>query len=225
MIRLGIIGLSEGNGHPFSWSAIFNGYDETQKQLSGEYPVINAYLGKQSFPKDCIPNATVTHVWTQDKALSMKVAQFAKIKNIVDEYTDMIGHVDAILLARDDAQHHFEMAKVFIEQGLPIYIDKPLAYSVAEAERIFSMEQYPGQIFSCSAFKYAKEFMPSEVSHLGKIRMVNAKIIKNWKNYAIHLIDPILQFVSGEVIESVSNGDDVVSSLSLIFDSRPNPLL
>jgi hypothetical protein len=26
-IKLGIIGASKGNGHPYSWSAIFNGYD------------------------------------------------------------------------------------------------------------------------------------------------------------------------------------------------------
>jgi hypothetical protein len=27
-VRLGIIGASPGNGHPYSWSAFFNGYDE-----------------------------------------------------------------------------------------------------------------------------------------------------------------------------------------------------
>ena len=26
-IKLGIIGMTEGNGHPYSWSAIFNRYD------------------------------------------------------------------------------------------------------------------------------------------------------------------------------------------------------
>ena len=26
-IRLGVIGMTEGNGHPYSWSAILNGYD------------------------------------------------------------------------------------------------------------------------------------------------------------------------------------------------------
>lgn len=26
-ISLGIIGMTPGNGHPYSWSAIFNGYD------------------------------------------------------------------------------------------------------------------------------------------------------------------------------------------------------
>ncbi len=28
-LTLGIIGSSSGNGHPYSWSAIFNGYDKS----------------------------------------------------------------------------------------------------------------------------------------------------------------------------------------------------
>ncbi len=28
MLKLGIMGLNEGNGHPYSFAAIFNGYDE-----------------------------------------------------------------------------------------------------------------------------------------------------------------------------------------------------
>ena len=27
-VRVGMIGMSEGNGHPFSFSAIINGYDD-----------------------------------------------------------------------------------------------------------------------------------------------------------------------------------------------------
>jgi hypothetical protein len=29
-IRLGVIGMTEGNGHPYSWSAILNGYDRAR---------------------------------------------------------------------------------------------------------------------------------------------------------------------------------------------------
>lgn len=28
-IRLGMLGMTEGNAHPFSWSAMINGYDNT----------------------------------------------------------------------------------------------------------------------------------------------------------------------------------------------------
>ena len=27
-LKIGIIGSSDGNGHPYSWSAIFNGYNK-----------------------------------------------------------------------------------------------------------------------------------------------------------------------------------------------------
>ena len=41
--RVGVIGYSAGNGHPFSFSAIINGYSEEDFLTSG-WPVINSYL-------------------------------------------------------------------------------------------------------------------------------------------------------------------------------------
>ena len=43
VINTGIIGLSEGNGHPFSFSAIINGYDKIELKKSG-WKVIYDYL-------------------------------------------------------------------------------------------------------------------------------------------------------------------------------------
>ena len=45
-LRLGVVGLSEGNGHPYSWSAIFNGCDMSFMKDCG-FPVIPGYLAKQ----------------------------------------------------------------------------------------------------------------------------------------------------------------------------------
>jgi len=64
-LRLGVIGLSPGNGHPYSWSAIFNGYNLQAMEECG-FPVIPRYLEKQNFPDDGIQSAKVTHIWTQD---------------------------------------------------------------------------------------------------------------------------------------------------------------
>jgi|GEM_PF-4815020 len=33
-IHLGVIGMTEGNGHPYSWSAIINGYDSERSLIS-----------------------------------------------------------------------------------------------------------------------------------------------------------------------------------------------
>lgn len=187
-LRLGVLGLSEGNGHPYSWSAIFNGCDMSYMKDCG-FPVIPEYLSKQTFPDDCIPNAHVTQIWTQDRKLSEHVAKASRIPNVVDDMTDMIGQVDAVLLARDDPEHHYEMAKPFIDAGLPIYIDKPIARNRAEAEDIYALEKYPGQIFTCSALAYSDGL---KIADVGEIRHVQAFVIKDWKKYAIHVIEPAL---------------------------------
>src|SRR5215472_4872506 len=113
-LRLGMIGLSPGNGHPYSWSAIINGYDR-RAMASCPYPAIPRYLGRQRFPAAALAGAAVTHIWTQDGDASEHIARAARIPNIVDRPDAMIGHVDAVLLARDDAENHYEHASAFLQ--------------------------------------------------------------------------------------------------------------
>jgi len=197
-LRLGLSGLSHGNGHPFSWSAIFNGYSSEAMEHCG-FPVIPRYLEKQCFPDDAISDAVVTHVWTQDPSLSRQVARAAHIEHVVDRYTDLIGQVDAVLLARDDAERHLEFASPFLVAGLPIYIDKPLALSVDEARTLIELQRYPGQIFSCSALRYANELRLTEAQReiIGDICCVQATTPKDWDKYAVHAIEPLLLLLPG----------------------------
>lgn len=192
-IRLGVIGLSPGNGHPYSWSAIFNGYDPVAMEECG-FPVIPRYLEKQQFPEDAIAEASVTHVWAQDKKIASHIAKAALIETVADHYTDMIGQVDGILLARDDAETHYEFAAPFLEAGIPVYVDKPLALTVTEAKQLLDRQRFPGQLFSCSALRYAKEFQLSgaELAQIGRLRHIHATVPKDWDKYAVHVIEPLL---------------------------------
>lgn len=192
-IRLGVIGLSPGNGHPYSWSAIFNGYDAEAMEECG-FPVIPRYLEKQSFPADAIADACVTHVWAQDKKIASSIARASLIETVVDCYTDMIGKVDGVLLARDDAETHLEFAAPFLDAGIPIYVDKPLALSVDDAKALIRRQRYPGQLFSCSALRYAKEFQLSELDwkQIGRLRHIHATVPKDWDKYSVHVIEPML---------------------------------
>jgi predicted dehydrogenase len=197
-LRLGVIGLSPGNGHPYSWSAIFNGYDPLYMEDCG-FPVIPRYLEKQSFPEDAIKEAQVSHVWAQNQDIAKHVAKATLIPNVAEHYTDMIGEVDGVLLARDDAETHLEFAAPFLDAGIPIYIDKPLALTVAEARKLLDLQRYPGQIFSCSALRYAKEFQLSlaDEEQIGHFRHIHATVPKDWNKYAIHVIEPLLVLVNG----------------------------
>lgn len=195
-LKLGVIGLSEGNGHPYSWSAICNGYDPVEMEHCG-FPVIPRYLEKQRFPDDCIPTVKVSHVWAQDAAVAEQIARAALIPNVVNCFTDMVGEVDGILLARDDGENHLAIALPFLRAGVPIYVDKPLALSRRDAESMFAAQHYSGQLFSCSALRYASELMLSEDDRrsIGLIRAIHAITPKSWDKYSVHVIEPALNLI------------------------------
>ncbi|MCX5757941.1 MAG: oxidoreductase, partial [Candidatus Hydrogenedentes bacterium] len=67
-IRLAMLGMVDGNGHPYSWSAIFNGYDPEEMAAQCPFPVIGQYLGQQPRSSFGIGGARVTHVWTDEPA-------------------------------------------------------------------------------------------------------------------------------------------------------------
>ncbi|MGE0201158.1 MAG: Gfo/Idh/MocA family oxidoreductase [Candidatus Melainabacteria bacterium] len=201
-LKLGMIGESAGNGHPYSWSAIFNGYDAAL-MADCPYPVIPAYLAEQEFPACAIQDAAVTHIWTQDRRQSERIAAATRIPHVLTNPEDMVGAVDAVLLARDDAETHYALSKPFLEAGLPVYIDKPIAYDVGTLKKIRGLARNEGQIFTCSALRFARELMLDETTRarLGPIRRVAAQTPKDWRKYAIHLIEPVLQMLAQDAIE------------------------
>ena len=222
MLRLGIIGMSPGNGHPYSWSAICNGYDKSLMEHCG-FSVIPRYLEKHKYPDEFIHEAQVTHVWTQDQRLSQHIARASKIACCVTDYRDFIGSVDAVLLARDDAENHVRFAKPFLQAGIPIYIDKPLALSLNDANNLLDLQSYAGQIFSCSALSYADELVPdpAELASIGKIKSIIGLTPKGWDKYAVHVIDPLLRLLSDddEVVEASCWKSGDRTTLHALFSS------
>ena len=218
-VRLGVIGSSAGNGHPYSWSAIFNGYDAEAMQEC-EYPVIPGYLSKQSWPDAKISGAEVSSIWTQDSELSARIAKASCIDHISSTLVELESRVDAVLLARDDAENHLHFARQFLLAGKPVYIDKPIALSMTALHELYDLQQYSGQIFTCSALSYGAEFRlsPEDRSELGHITSVSASTPKSWEKYAVHIIEPVLKMInpSDSVIEAnVSIDSNESRSLSV----------
>lgn len=213
-MKLGILGLSEGNGHPYSWSAIFNGYDRELMESCG-FPTIPRYLELQKWPESRICGAEVVTVWTQSEDLSRKIAASTKISKVVFDYEEMIGQVDAVLLARDDSERHLDFASPFLREGLPVYIDKPIALSKAKIEEIYSFQQYEGQIFTCSSLRYSADVNLTDVAlkELGPISRLTGRCPKSWAKYGIHIVEPLLRLIADDDIIVKAKRFDPVSSL------------
>jgi Oxidoreductase family, NAD-binding Rossmann fold len=206
-IRLGIIGMTEGNGHPYSWSAIFNGYDREKMTVECPFAGIPEYLNKE--PEDSLPiaGANVTHIYCDDRKDAEHVARCSLIPNVVDAPETMIGQVDAVIVATDIGSEHVARVRPFVEAGLPVFVDKPLCDNAADLD-IFRKwiidEKRP--IMSSSCMRYAKEYMPYRIStsELGDLRYVSATMSKKWETYGIHALEAIYPIV-GPGFKTIQN--------------------
>lgn len=184
--------MSPGNAHPYSWSAIINGrFDGNEIEGIG-YPAVADYLNAN---KDTlgIRGARVTHVWTQDMDVSESIAKSSGIPFIAEDLGDLVGRVDAVILARDDPEYHVSMSKPFLDAGIPLFVDKPLAFTREDLD-YFSVQVEAGKfLMSCSSMRYSQECrtVKTELKSLGKLHLVTAVGKKDWKKYGVHLLEAL----------------------------------
>ncbi|NIA17076.1 MAG: Gfo/Idh/MocA family oxidoreductase [Planctomycetes bacterium] len=206
MLKLGMIGLSAGNGHPYSWSAIINGrYNEKAMNDCG-YAGIASYLSANRATLG-IDGAKVTHIWTQDQKLSRHIARASLIENVVDNMDDLIGRVDAVLLARDDPENHVEMAGPFIEADIPLFIDKPLACNYDDLAFFKKQIEQGKFIMSCSSMRYAAESyaVKQNISSLGQLELATAVGGKDWIKYGVHMLEGLFALLDDPKAVSVKH--------------------
>jgi hypothetical protein len=195
-IRLAMLGMIDGNGHPWSWSAIINGY-EREKLAPCPYPVIAQYLNARPAGSVSIPGARVTHLWTDRPEEAPPVAAAVRNPHIVARPQDVIGHVDAVLISTDDGFDHVERARPFVEAGLPVFIDKPLALTLADLRTFVTWQATGARILSSSGLRYAPELdtlLPIS-PQIGQLRWISAVSCKTWERYGIHLLEPVFRIL------------------------------
>lgn len=212
-----MIGLSPGNGHPFSFSAIINGYDDAGLAAS-DWPVIYDYVRRRDPSEFGIAGLRVTHAWTQDETVTQRLCRACRIPRAVSRREEMLGEVDAVIIARDDAETHLEMARPFLEAGLPVFIDKPLSLDL-DALRFFLPYLDRGQLMSCSGMRYARELdeVRASIADYGQLLLVRGAIVLSWDKYAIHLIDALFGVVSARPV-SVTALDAPHAALAVALD-------
>ncbi|MCZ6795777.1 MAG: Gfo/Idh/MocA family oxidoreductase [Planctomycetota bacterium] len=76
---------------------------------------------------------------------------------IVDTIPALIAKVDVVLLESVDGRPHLEQARPVIEAGKPLFIDKPVAGSLADAVAIYELARQHGvPCFSSSSLRYTE---------------------------------------------------------------------
>lgn len=188
-LNLGIIGVSEGNGHPYSFASVVNGYDSAGFEAS-EWGVIHDYLREKDDSEFGFPGVSVTHAWTQDDDETETLCRAARIPNAVSRREEFLEEVDGVIIARDDHETHVEMARPFLESGCPVFLDKPMAIDPEDVGWLTPHLQ-DGSLMSCSGMRFARSLdgARANIESYGPVKLVHGAILKDWERYAPHLLD------------------------------------
>lgn len=158
-----------------------------------------------------------------------KVAEYADAVagmgvRLVERPEEMIGQIDAVLIESNDATVHLERARPFLEAGVPMFIDKPFAASLADAREIARLARAKGApLFSSSSLRYAPEvtakrerasesgaLLGLDVWTPGSVNHCNPGLF----NYGVHGVEPLYALM-GQGCEVVSchttDGADVAT--------------
>lgn len=207
-LRIGILGMTEGNGHPYSWSAMFNDFDpEYMKDCP--FPVIPVYLGKQPKSTIGIPGAKITCIcctgWAEREAAE-HIAKASNIPEVLDRPEDMIGKVDAVIVATDVGDEHVERCRPFIEAGIPMFIDKPLVNKEEDLRTFVEWRRNGAKFLTSSSMRYCKEFETYYKNHyeLGELMYICSPMAKKYETYGIHALESMYPLL-GQGFVSVRN--------------------
>lgn len=218
MHKIGVVGLNAGNGHPYSFSSVFNGFDPEALERYCDYPIIRKYLTAFHRNQKFIDNARIDCIYAPEAGGAERVAKVAKIPNIAGSLEELAERCDAILFTRDDVWNHWEMAGKLFETGKPIYMDKVLAATPEELKKFIAAAGPDYPLMTASSFRFAPVVeaakREAKLDQLLTVRGISAVM---WVRYAPHLLDALFQICGREVETVQSSGRDRADIMTLTY--------
>lgn len=154
-IKVGIIGLD--TSHAIAFTKIFNN-PKAEGDLAACHVVAAYPKGSPSIPSSVsrVPGYT-----EQMKGFGVE---------IVDTIPALVEKVDVVLLESNDGHPHLAQVIPVLKAGKRVFIDKPIAASLADAILIFeASRKYKVPLFSSSGLRFAESTQAVRHGSIGKV--------------------------------------------------------
>ena len=154
-IKVGIIGLD--TSHSIAFTKELNG--ENKKDKYKNFTVVAAYpYGSRTIESSF---KRIPDYIKQVEALGVEVVQ---------SISELLEKVDCVLLETNDGNLHLEQAAEVFKSGKLLFIDKPIAASLAQSIAIYELsKKYNAPFFSSSSLRYTPQNQKLRNGELGKI--------------------------------------------------------
>ena len=111
---------------------------------------------------------------------------------------EMAKNIDIAFIQSCNWDKHLEQAKPFINAGVPVFIDKPVAGNIADLDEFDRLADEGKVILGTSAMRYTYEhesFFAIPAEERGEVMHSTATVGVDEFNYAIHAVESIAAFV------------------------------
>lgn len=138
-----------------------------------------------------------------------KVGQASSIEQVVEECDALI------VLSPDNAERHEDLADLPLRSGKPVYIDKPIAPSLAAAKRLFDKAAAHGTpMMSSSALRFGSKIGQAVKDMAGqRVKYVSTEGPGVFHIYAIHQIEMLVMLLGTGATHVLQNGNGVAKEM------------
>lgn len=154
-MRVGVVGLD--TSHALAFAGVLND-PKAAADVAG-FRVVCAYPRGSA---DIVSSTERIPKYTED---------FRKMGiEIAGSIDDLLKKVDVVLLETNDGRPHLEQALAVMKSGKPLFIDKPIAASLADALAIFdAAKKHNVPVFSSSSLRFGQKTQEARHGVIGKI--------------------------------------------------------
>lgn len=211
-LNIGIIGTD--SSHSVAFTRLLNDPSDTNHVPGGK--VVAAFLGGS---EDFALSANRVQGFMSTLETEFGVRR-------MDSPEEIAASCDAILLTSADGRVHLEQFKRIASYGKPVFIDKPLALSGAQADEIFRTareQQVP--LMSSSALRYAQQITDDLALH-GSVSVIRADVggpldVEPTQSYyywyGIHSVELLYGIMGSGCAEVNVLGGEKVEQLSAVW--------
>jgi hypothetical protein len=187
-LNIAVIDESPGNGHMFSFSSLFNGYDPNEL-ANCPFPAIRQYLPTYELPREKLHNlAVVSQTRMNNSGLDATLKRFLKLPAQVKSWETCVYDSDCVIITNDVPSENRKGKILFaLAQGKQVFVDKVLARNKSEIDQLITSQLYEGQLFAGSGVPFAPCFDTINVSE--DTLKLKIEIPKTWSQYGIHGVE------------------------------------
>ena len=187
-----------------------------------------AAFGKLFNIDKLFPGVSVKYVWGETENFARIAMKKGNIPIMVNDPIEMLGKIDALIVDHRHGKYHLDAALPFLEQGIPMFIDKPFCYRKEKGEKFLALARKsntPVTSYSSVANSFSTMDIKRQINKMGKIKRVISYGPIDLESkyggvffYGPHLIEPLIYIFDNKVVKVRVNKIDKTGNANMIFD-------